>query len=426
MNFLLIDPFEVAKEYPETLTKHLTSGGHSRCIRFSKKGDYLALGLLDGTIVIFDMDTYQVIRKLQFHTNAVQSIQWLQCGRYLFSGSLDCNICLWDLDTGEVIRNYVFSSPVWLAQMHNKDIFQCVITLFNDEPVYINWADQANVKIIRFPKRDESVDDGDSTVIKNNVSSSKTLKKELILYATFGFDGKYIFTGSSRGFIDVMEIEDDLKFSVIFSQKVSNTGVKQIIICEKIRKIFCNCSDRVIRQLSINDSFNSDSVLELELKYQDVINRLQWNNIMINHNGEYLIASTFGSGAHDVYMWETTMGSLVKVLEGVKEELFDIDWNNKRCIIGANGLDSGFIYLWSNVLPQKWSALAPDFIEVEENIEYDEREDEFDIVEEEELNQLQMDKEDEIIDVITKDEMDARGLVEEESFIIPIILETEI
>jgi hypothetical protein len=46
----------------------------------------------------------------------------------------------------------------------------------------------------------------------------------------------------------------------------------------------------------------------------------------------------------------------------------------------ATGLDSGTIYQWSTTVTEGWSAFAPDFIEIDENLVYEEREDEFDIV----------------------------------------------
>jgi COMPASS component SWD1 len=41
---------------------------------------------------------------------------------------------------------------------------------------------------------------------------------------------------------------------------------------------------------------------------------------------------------------------------------------------------SGSIHLWTRTYPDNWAAFAPGFEELEENVEYDEREDEFDIV----------------------------------------------
>jgi COMPASS component SWD1 len=150
-----------------------------------------------------------------------------------------------------------------------------------------------------------------------------------------------------------------------------------------------------------------------------VVNRLQWNSAAVSPSGEYVLATTYES-AHDIYMWETSMGSLVKIYEGPKEELVDVEFHPLRPIIAATGLDSGTIYIWSPTIPQQWSALAPDFVELEENEEYQEREDEFDFVdEEEEENKRLMDDEEGYVDVLTVE----KTKYTEQSFIIPLFLD---
>jgi hypothetical protein len=39
---------------------------------------------------------------------------------------------------------------------------------------------------------------------------------------------------------------------------------------------------------------------------------------------DLILASTV-KAAHDIYVWERAMGSLIKILEGPKEELIDVD-----------------------------------------------------------------------------------------------------
>lgn len=70
--------------------------------------------------------------------------------------------------------------------------------------------------------------------------------------------------------------------------------------------------------------------------------------------------------------------------------------------------------------PQKWSALAPDFAEVEENVEYIEREDEFDIHAAEEIQARIMHQEDEEIDVLTIEPV--KGGMDEGDFRMPVLL----
>ena len=40
---------------------------------------------------------------------------------------------------------------------------------------------------------------------------------------------------------------------------------------------------------------------------------------------ELLIVASTVKAAHDIYIWERAVGSLIKILEGPKEELIDVD-----------------------------------------------------------------------------------------------------
>lgn len=102
-----------------------------------------------------------------------------------------------------------------------------------------------------------------------------------------------------------------------------------------------------------------------------MINKLQWNCILFSNNtAEYLVASTHGSSAHELYIWETTSGTLVRVLEGAEEELIDINWDFYSMSIVSNGFESGNVYVWSVVIPPKWSALARLKLLHQENVDY--------------------------------------------------------
>lgn len=174
------------------------------------------------------------------------------------------------------------------------------------------------------------------------------------------------------------------------------------------RDLLVNSSDRVIRTVLMPDLSQlgidlepSSIKLQVEHKFQDVVNRLSWNHVTFSSTGEFVTATTYMNP--DIYVWERSHGSLVKILEGPREELGVVEWHPSRPLVVACGLETGCVYEWSIISPQKWSALAPDFGEVEENVEYIEREDEFDVHPAEQVHQRRLDLEDEEPDAVTLD-----------------------
>ena len=312
--------------------------------------------------------------------------------------------------------------------MHPTNPYVFTASLFEDLPVYVDMTqEKAIISRMRTDPLETSEEelhevDGGSEEVKPTTKKRKKNDKHSTLVTAFTLEGSYIFAGTSKGWLNIFNTSN---LKLIHSIKIANSNIKHLIISSNGRKLAVNSSDRIIRQVDLPDLINitdpKDWEFEIDHRYQDVVNRLQWNSVAFNHNAEFLVASTYGQLSHDLYLWETSMGSLIKILEGSNEELIDVKWNYPRCTIASVGLDSGMIYLWLVQFPQKWSALAPDFVEIEENIEYVEREDEFDMIDEDELTKKRLEEEDLDVDVITKETSDARGFdITQESFVIPI------
>lgn len=358
--------------------------------------------------MIFDFDTHGVIAVLRGHSRQIQSISWSKDGRYILSASRDWTCMLWDLSTKKAVQTVNFNTPVWGAQLHPSGHERFVVSLYEAPPKLVVLSQPGEHTMFDLPT--EETEDEDT---------GKKAVKHLTLVTQFDKSGKYIFAGTSRGFLNVISTETR---EICHSTRITTSSIKNIEVSQSGRSLGINSADRVIRQIQVPSLLSTEPEtweFEVILKYQDVVNRLQWNSITFASNGEYMLASTFES--HDVYMWETSMGSLVKIFEGPKEELTGISWHPSRPILAAIGLDSGKIFLWSTITPQRWSALAPDFVEVEENINYEEKEDEFDMADQEDLDQQRQDDEDGEVDVMTIEQI--RGVVgQNESFIVPIEL----
>ena len=245
--------------------------------------------------------------------------------------------------------------------------------------------------------------------------------KQVTCVTIFNASGSHVITGTSKGWINIIDVESR---SLVYSKKLCTGVILLLRLSVSGRDLVCNATDRIIRTLHLpdlsHDAVNpSDISLDVEHKLQDVVQRLSWNHATFSSTGEYVAATTYMN--HDIYLWERGHGSLVKILDCPREELGIVEWHPHRPMVAACGLETGRIYLWSIVTPQRWSALAPDFAEVEENVEYIEREDEFDIHPIEEIHKRRLDLEDEVVDVLTVEP--AKKDLEEDLFSMPVLLE---
>ncbi|MCJ1479193.1 chromatin binding protein [Lambiella insularis] len=432
MNLSLIDPFVLAQDYPDAFAGKIRSG-HATCIRFNRKGDFLASGRVDGIVIIFDVETNGVAHKLRGHTRQIQSLRYnYNTYSHPCMQLTDWKCVLWDLRDGSRIRTVRFEAPVFIAELHpyNQQVlthqqvtlllisrsFLFVASLFEDQPMLVDISSTIPLKrqLSSAPRRTQS--DREDITEKQAAQDARHTTCTTIFTAL----GNHIIAGTSKGWVNIIETET---CQTIHSTRLCNGFVIYLRLTASGRDMVSNSSDRVIRTMPMPDLSQvgldiNNLKIEVEHKFQDVVNRLAWNHVAFSSTGEYVTASTYMN--HDIYVWERSHGSLVKILEGPKEELGVVEWHPNRPLVAACGLETGRVYIWSIITPQRWSALAPDFAEVEENVEYIEREDEFDIHPIEEIHKRRLDLEDEPIDVLTIEP--TKGDFEEDMFRMPVSL----
>ncbi|GMM57172.1 COMPASS subunit protein [Maudiozyma humilis] len=440
MNLLLQDPFAVLKEFPERLVATLRSPLQATCVAYAPGGEYLACGTAQGAVVVYARDTQRPVQVLgqgagagPCHVRPVQSLAWSRDGRRLLSCGQDGLLLVWDLaaaarDPGQgqdrgPEAHVQFDAPVWGA---------CWVEGAGSDG---SWCIAASVY-----ERGSAVllsRDSEGTVHQSPLDADLSATEEdqgyVLVCVAHPVHRDVVVTGSSRGYINFFRCGQragegagagaDGAVSLLHGSRPTTSNIKHIAIAPSGERLAINSSDRSIRQMAITWE-NENVALSLEHKYQDVINRLQWNDVQFSsHGGDYLVASPHGSSAHDLYLWETAGGSLVRVLEGADEELMGLDWSFRAMTIAATGLESGDVYEWGLAVQPKWSALAPDFEEIEENIDYREHEDEFDVTssaQERRATERAARREGEPIDLVTTDERDVRGNEVVQGFVIPL------
>lgn len=368
---------------------------------------------------------------------------WSRCGRYLLTASQDCRATLWDLATQERIRTAKFEAPIYTAELHPYNHFLFTVSLFEDNPYLVDVTSPIPIK---------------HHIPTEPLTDTEPNTKQATTSAIWSVQGTHIITGTSKGYINIIETST---LRIIHSSKLSTGLFSLLRLTSNGRQLLANSTDRIIRVINMPDlskvrpstdtpntppeDDDPDTIdpstiyLSADHKFSDVVNRLRWNHTSISPTtsssgaigsatADYVVASTYMK--RDIYMWELRNNSIVRILEN-REEPAIIEWHPSKPLLACTSIETGTIQIWGIEPQQKWSALAPDFTEVTENVEYVEREDEFDVYPEEEHKKRREDREDELVDVLTMDDSKRIGTgpaVEgevQDSFVLPMLYNIE-
>ncbi|KAG9128161.1 chromatin binding protein [Ceratobasidium sp. 392] len=349
MNAALLDPF--GQDYPESVENTLDE--YAVCARFNRTGRFIAAGRPDGKTSIWDLETKGVTQVLTGHVKTVMSVSWSRNSRYLLTSSKDWNCIIWDMSNGERQTTIRFDAPVLHASFHPKNSKIVLVTLQTHQAFLIDLRKGTR-------NQTELVDSSQTQAIAGNQ------KKMGAATAVFSPDGKTVHVGTSSGVLATFNTRSKAMLSCT---KVSNGAIKHIA---------CDNSGKMIRVLEIAAQTYD---LELLHMFSDPISKTPWNGICFSGDGEYVVAGAGHKAGHTIYIWDRSNGALVKILEGPTEPLVDADWHPFRPML-CSVASSGLIHIWKTTYSENWSAFAPGFEELEENVEYQEREDEFDVEDE--------------------------------------------
>jgi len=288
-----------------------------------------------------------------------------------------------------------------------------------------------------------------------------------VVCARFDTMGDAVFATTKCGKLVVYELDEQLKKALFHNaptadpdeeepskyfkfktksqtyMKISGSGSgsavapHQIALSQNGQMLLLNCKDGVLRlyetsallvaeKLTMEKTPGKGWIRQIDvsprLMFQDIVSKSRWASCDFSGDGEYVVGGCnnedSGSGdKYELYFWNTTTGVLIDQLTGPQIHLYSISWHPTRSFI-AVGTSDGLVDLWGPRLD--WQNFAPDFQSLQNNVEYVEKEDEFDTIvdgdHDEEAKRKELAdriEEEAIVDIITIDE-DSDG--EDEAF----------
>ncbi|KAF0034759.1 hypothetical protein F2P81_012517 [Scophthalmus maximus] len=297
MNLELLESF--GQNYPEEADGTLDCISMALTCTFNRWGTLLAVGCNDGRIVIWDFLTRGIAKIISAHIHPVCSLCWSRDGHKLVSASTDNIVSQWDVLTGDCDQRFRFPSPILKLQCHPRDMDKVLVCPMKSAPVLLTLSDSKHVVL---PVDDDS---------------------DLNVVAAFDRRGEYIYTGNAKGKILVLNTNtQELVASFRVTTGTSNTtAIKSIEFARKGSCFLINTADRIIRVYDGREilTCGRDGEPEPMQKLQDLVNRTPWKRCCFSGDGEYIVAGS--ARQHALYIWEKSIGNLVKILHGTRGEL---------------------------------------------------------------------------------------------------------
>lgn len=347
--------------------------------------------------MVWDFETRGIAKEFcdKECNSAVTSISWSKYGKRILVSAADKSLSLWDVVKGErLARTTLQQMPLKAYLEPESSSFECLVCPLSSVPMIVDLTDGSAKSV------PASVPDSEHFPSSNG-KHVDVISSHIPLAACFSKHGDLIYVGNLKGEVLIIDKRSLEILAVIDGS--GGTSIKSIAFSRNGKYMLINSNDRVIRiyenllpskgavqvlkdiHLASNELDNSEKLKAVGLKslalsgeFQDSITRVHWKAPCFSGDGEWVVAGSANKGEHKIYIWDRA-GHLIKILEGPKEALVDLAWHPVHPIVVSVSL-VGLVYIWAKDYTENWSAFAPDFKELEENEEYIEREDEFDMI----------------------------------------------
>ena len=327
---------------------------------FNRRGNLLAGGCANGVVVVWDFDTHGVAQQLLGHTEKVTAVSWTRSSRRLLSSSSEGKLILWDVLTATATQTVVLDGEINHAALHPRRRALALACVSSGAAA--GQAFLVDLGTGAAPTPQPLVLGGASEGVNAT-------------FACFSKEGDQTLVGTSKGAVHILDTATKAELKCV---QLGGSSIKSLYLAKDGKSFLANSADHVIRARSLEKILAGEPDKPRELR--DVVNRVQWAHASFTSDSEHVVGTANSATDHLLYIWDMH-GHLTTILgqgEKVKDGALHFACHPTRPILAVCSR-SGSVYIWTKKYSENWSAFAPDFKELEENEEYDERGDDFDI-----------------------------------------------
>lgn len=355
------------------------------------------MGCTDGKVHIYDVLTRNIISRLVAHVQPVSRVEWTRSGRRLVSVSSDHLLVLWDALSAMPLARLELPAALVSVSVHPTSNCLAVASLHVGAPVLVLFDHPPQPSPAGPTVAARCIQLTSSQAADAAAPVERQSAPEL---AVFSRDGAHVLTShGARGLVSAWAAAPLIACARLQSASASDqvlscgepgqgatcvalfeagNAIKQLTLARSGTRLLVNCADRSIRMYSKQQPREGGG-WEQTHRFEDKVNNVQWKAAAFSANEDYVLGGTAATAKHSIYIWDASAGTLSKILDGPKAGIVSLEWHPLRPV-AVSCSTQGVLYLWGAPIVESWSAFAADFQQLEENVYYVEREDEFDVV----------------------------------------------
>lgn len=317
------DQYLISASYDQTIQiwnvklgkreKKINFKGFVEVVCFSPDGKYFAVGLSNSQIIIWDDNTYQIIKVFKKHKSWISDLCWLKDSKHIVSIEKEGTVYLWNIITGKykILKNNTIACKKIILSTYGTYLFSC-----SDKNHVLVW-DANNGSLL------------DVGIIKTS--------GQLTCIANYSKDEYTIVYGTDIGQIGLWNWKaKHLEENIINIDSVINVITSHIIDDSYIAFGTDNS------KLGIwNSNTHTPQIIAL--------NSGPIKCLSFSSNGCYL---GIGTKNQSIIIWNQYWAIVEKKIDGNKNGVRAIDILNKNKLI-ASGSDNGHVILWNLITGEK-------------------------------------------------------------------------